>query len=104
VAERTTEELNEIQRAEQLQRYRDLRTAFVELFGPPGKRTPQGAIVLEHLEKFCGTRRLISELTTEGATDIYRTARKHGRCDVMQAIHDLLEWKEPNDGDSSRGS
>lgn len=97
MVERTSfsvEEENEIGRARALQHMRNVTQAFVDLFGPPGKRTPQGTIVLGELERFCGNRKLINELDDTGATDIYRTARKHGRCDVMQAIHDAIEWKE----------
>lgn len=99
--ELTVDEQNQVEHARQLQRYRTARNAFVEMFGPPGKRTPQGAIILEELERFCGTRRLINELDNTGATDIYRTARKHGRCDVMQSIHDMIEWKESSHANSS---
>ncbi len=81
--------------AQRLDRYRKVRDAFVEMFGPEGKRTPQGAIILDELEKFCGTRKLINELDNDGATDVPRTFRKHGRCDVIQAIHDLINWREP---------
>lgn len=90
----SVEEQNEIERARGLQHMRNVTQAFVDLFGLPTTRTPQGTIVLAELERFCGTRRLINELDNTGATDIYRTARKHGRCDVMQVIHDAIEWKE----------
>lgn len=88
------EQQNEVDRARQLARYRKVRDVFVETFGPPGKRTPHGALIIEELEKFCGTRKLINALDNHGATDVPRTFRQHGRCDVMQAIHDLIEWKE----------
>jgi len=87
-------EQNELEKARQLQRFRALRDAAVALFGPAGKRTPHGALVLEELERFAGTRRLINEVDNHNATDVYRTARKHGRCDMIQALYDLIDWKE----------
>ena len=95
MAETPIGEENELERARQLGRFRTVRDAFLAVFGPPGKRTPQGGVVLEELEKYCGNRKLINEVDSTGATDIYRTARKHGRCDVIQVIHDAIEWKEP---------
>ena len=37
---------------------------------------------------------MIREQDTTGQTDIYRTGIKEGRREVMQAIHNLIEWKE----------
>lgn len=71
-----------------------MRDAFVAVFGPPGQRTPQGAIILDELEKFTNWTKLIREQDTTGQTDIYRTGIKEGRREVMQAIHNLIEWKE----------
>ena len=97
MTEFTVEEQNAIGRAQQLSHYRKLRNTFAEVFGLPGKRTPHGAIILAELERFCGTRKLINETDLSGSTDVPRTFRKHVRCDVMQAIHDLIEWKETED-------
>ena len=102
-SELTAGEENTLERVRQLARIRSVRDAFLAIFGPPGARTPHGAIVLDELDRFCGTRKLINETDNVGQTDIYRTARKHGRCDVMQAINDLIEWKEPKDANSSDG-
>lgn len=88
------QEENEVERGKQLQRYRSMRDAFVAVFGPPGKRTPQGAIILDELEKFTNWTKLIREQDSTGQTDIYRTGIKEGRREVMQAIHNLIEWKE----------
>lgn len=88
------QEENEVGHARQLQRYRSMRDAFVAVFGPPGQRTPQGAIILDELEKFTNWTKLIREQDTTGQTDIYRTGIKEGRREVMQAIHNLIEWKE----------
>lgn len=91
----SVDEANEIERARQLARYRKVRDVFVETFGPPGKRTPHGTVLLEELEKFTNWRKPIREQDSTGQTDIYRTGVKEGRREVMQAIHDLIEWKEP---------
>ena len=90
----TVDEENEITRARGLARQRKVRDVFLATFGPPGNRTPHGAILLEHLEVFTNWRRLIREQDTTGQTDIYRTGIKEGRREVMQAIHDAIEWRE----------
>jgi hypothetical protein len=92
--ETTVQEHNALEQARQLARYRQVRDAFVAVFGPPGKRTPHGAIILEELERFTNWTKLIREQDTTGQTDIYRTGIKEGRREVMQAIHNLIEWKE----------
>lgn len=90
----SVEEENQAARAQQLQRYRTMRDAFVSVFGPPGQRTPHGTIILDELEKFTNWTKLIREQDSTGQTDIYRTGIKEGRREVMQAIHNLIEWKE----------
>lgn len=97
----TTDEANALARAQALQLARTLRQVFTEVFGPRDKRTPHGQVVLDELERFAGSRRLVNETDSTGQTDIYRTGRKHGRCDVVQAIHDIIEWKEPSNANSS---
>ena len=99
----TISEENALERHRQLTRYRTVRDAFLAIFGPPGKRTIHGAVVLEELERYCGTRKTINETDSSNQTDIYRTARKHGRCDVMQAIHDAIEWREADHVSNSSG-
>lgn len=92
--ELSVDERNTLEQARQLQRYRAMRDSFVAVFGPPGKRTPHGAIILDELERFTNYNKLIREQDTLGQTDIYRTGIKEGRREVMQAIHNLIEWKE----------
>lgn len=95
---------NAVAEAERMQRARALRDAFLAVFGPPGQRTPHGAIILSHLENFTNWTRLIREQDSTGQTDIYRTGIKEGRREVMQAIHNAIEWKESdhvNTGSSS---
>jgi hypothetical protein len=88
------EDHNALSRERTLQRYRTVRDAFVAVFGPPGQRTPHGKIILDELEKFTNWTKLVREQDTTGQTDIYRTGIKEGRREVMQAIHNLIEWKE----------
>lgn len=90
----STEEENRLNEERQKARYRKVRDAFLKTFGPPGARTPLGTVMLEELERFCNYRKLIRELDTTGQTDIYRTGIKEGRREAMQAIHDLIEWRE----------
>ena len=97
----TQAEANVLERERMLQRYRQVRDAFVAVFGPPGKRTPHGALILDELEKFTNWTKLIREQDTTGQTDIYRTGIKEGRREVMQAIHNLIEWKESDHVDTS---
>ena len=92
--ELTVDEQNQVAHAQALQRYRQVNRVFVETFGLPGKRTPHGQVILQELERFAGTRKLINARGLDGHTDVPETFRKHGRCDVIQAIHDLIEWKE----------
>jgi len=100
----TVEEANAIEQARRLARYRKMRDVFVETFGPPGKRTPHGALILEELEKFTNWKTTIREQDTTGQTDIYRTGIKEGRREVMQAIHNLIEWKESEHVNTGNGS
>ena len=93
----TVEEANAIEQARRLARYRKMRDVFVETFGPPGKRTPHGALILEELEKFTNWKTPIREQDTTGQTDIYRTGIKEGRREVMQAIHNLIQWRESDE-------
>ena len=90
----SVDEQNELAKARQVQRYRAMRDAFLAVFGPPGKRTPMGAIILEELERFTNWRKVIREQDSTGQTDVYRTGIKEGRREVMQAIHEIIEWRE----------
>jgi hypothetical protein len=96
----TVEQENEIAQGEALAYKRRVRDAFVGTFGPPGQRTPLGVVMLEALEKFTNYTRLIREQDTLGQTDIYRTGIKEGRREVMQAIHNMIEWKESPSGNT----
>lgn len=92
----TIDEHNVSERERVLAKARKLRDAFVAVFGAPGARTPHGALILDELERFTNYTKLIREQDTTGQTDIYRTGIKEGRREVMQAIHNLIEWRETN--------
>jgi hypothetical protein len=94
VPDLSVEQANAVEQARQLARYRKMRDVFLETFGPPGQRTPHGALILEELEKFVRWRKPIREKDSAGRTDIYATAVREGRREVVQAIHDLIEWRE----------
>jgi hypothetical protein len=85
---------NAIAKAEALRRYREKRNIFVETFGPPGQRTKHGQAILDELERFANYRKPIRVTDARGRTDIYATARMEGRREVLQALHDIIEWKE----------
>jgi hypothetical protein len=91
---RTVQEDNLIAHAEALSKQRALRDAFLALFGAPGKRTPMGATVIDHLERFTSYRRPIETLDSTGQTDVHRYFTAIGRQQVMQAIHNAIEWRE----------
>ena len=113
--ERTVEEENEIAAARELQRTREVQQAFVALFGLPGSRTPHGKIVLDALErKFQGAvgaggrsvkmRLPTNHLGADGHTDPYLTMRKLGHYDVLEAIHNIIEWRESDNVHASSPS
>jgi hypothetical protein len=92
--EMTQEERNKVERERQLQRYRTMRDAFLQTFGPPGQRTPLGGPIIAELERFTQWGKPVCVMDSTGQTDIYRTGINEGRREVMQAIHNLIEWKE----------
>lgn len=100
----TDEEQDRLDYERQLAEYRRARDAFVAIFGPTGKPTPYGAVVLEYLDKFAGRGKLQIAEDRDGATDIPRTFRNVGRREVADAIHDMIAWKEPPNVSISSGS
>lgn len=90
----SVDEENRLEQERRLARYRKVRDAFLETFGSPAARTPLGVVMLQELESFTNYRKPIREMDSTGQTDIYRTGIKEGRREVMQAIHDLIEWRE----------
>lgn len=102
----TDEELTEVEREQQLAEMRRVRDAFLALFGPPGKRTPMGDTVLRHLEGKSRWRDKdgICVMDAQGQTDIFRTGVAEGRRWMMQAIHDAIEWREGDHGNTRSAS
>ena len=99
----SSEDLNELERARWVNRQRTVQSAFLQTFGPASSRTPLGKVILDELERFTTWRKTIRVTDANGQTDIYATARAEGRREVMQAIHDIIEWKEQTDGSISGG-
>jgi hypothetical protein len=99
--ERTVEEHNEIERRRRVSDMRRIRDAMLAVFGPPGKRTPMGAIILEELERFTNYRRPCPQQDTVGQTDVYRTGVQEGRRQVIETLHNAIDWKEPEHVDTS---
>jgi hypothetical protein len=99
--QRTVEEENALREAQQIAKYRELHAACVQLFGPPGERTPLGKLILDTLETRFLFRKLPEAYDNLGRTDELRTFRIIGRWDVIQAIHDAIEWKEPTHANRS---
>ena len=97
----TVDEQNELSKAHMTNLSRRLRDAFLETFGLAGKRTPHGALILEHLERFASYSKPIREVCTDGSTDIPRHFAREGRREVLQAIHNMIEWRESDHGNPS---
>lgn len=90
----TVEEDNKVARAKELARIRNARNIFLEVFGPREKRTVHGKFILDTLTAKFG-RGLPKNVTTEaGITDTPMTFRRFGHYDVLEAINDIIEWKE----------
>jgi hypothetical protein len=89
----TVEQQNAIARERELSRIREARNIFLEVFGPPEKRTPHGKFILDTLTAKFG-RGLPKNVTDNGTTDIPLTFRKFGHYDVLEAINDIIEWRE----------
>lgn len=91
----TVEQDNAIALAARTAYHREVRDAFIRTFGAPGDRTPLGLVMLKYLEDFAGRGLPKTAANLDGATDIPRTFRELGRRDVMEVIHDAINWKEP---------
>jgi hypothetical protein len=100
----TVDEQNLAERERLLQKSRKLRDAAVAVFGPPSKRTPHGQLLLEELERFSNYRKPIETLDTTGRLDTHRYMIAVGRREVLQTLHNLIEWKEHPDVDPSSSS
>lgn len=94
----TVEEENAVARERALATQRALRDAFLAVFGPRETRTVHGKLILDHLEQYSQFRKPQVMKDLHERTDIYRTAQMEGRRDVVRAIHDAIEWREPQQG------
>lgn len=90
----SVEEENAVAKERWVAEQRALRDAFLAVFGAPGKRTPHGLIILEHLEHRSQYRHPKVMKDLQERTDIYRTAYMEGRRDIVRAIHDAITWTE----------
>lgn len=101
--ELTVEEQNEIARARHITERRELRNAFVAVFGPPGEPTPPAQLVLAYLDDYSGRHNFRAALDLQGRTDVERTFMRLGIRDVVDEIHRKLNWKESDYADSRGG-
>ena len=91
---------NEQAQAEAIARQRLKRDAYVALFGPPGKPTPLGEVVLRDLERFVRYGDTAVTRDKTGRYDGGATAYNNGMQDVVKRIHLMIKWSEGH-GDSS---
>jgi hypothetical protein len=90
----TVAQQNQIEHAKLIARMRNVRDAFLQTFGPPEQRTPLGKVILDELERFCGRNIPQNMLDSNGRVDALATWRKLGRWDVLETIHNAIEWRE----------
>lgn len=98
-----SEEEREAQRQAAITRLRQRHEAYMAVFGPPGKRTPYGELILEDLERFVRYHDRAITTDQQGRYDGGATAYNLGLQDVVKRIHLRIEWSE-HDSDSSNNS
>jgi hypothetical protein len=81
-------------REEFLQTLRHKHEAYLALFGPPGKPTPYGAVVLDDLDRFCTTFRESVHMDTTNRMDPFTTIYRDGKKAVALRIRQMIEWSE----------
>lgn len=86
-----------------LAKLRQKHEAYIALFGPPGKPTPFGRVVLDDLDVFCTTYTESIHMDRMGRMDPYTTIYRDGKKAVALRIRQMINRSEAND-DSSRGS
>lgn len=86
------------EREQTLKRLREMRDAYLHVFGLPGKRTFEQELVIKDLEKLTkhGDTAIVKDST--GRFDGGLTAYKNGLQDVMKRIHLRINWSEHGDG------
>ena len=86
---------NELAREESLKHLRDVRDAYLQVFGPPEHRTPLGAIILQDLERFCRYQDEILYVSKQsGVSDPHVTHYQLGKQTVINRIHTRINWSE----------
>lgn len=85
---------NEQARQEAQDRARTKAAAYVAIFGPPGKPTPLGKIVLDDLDYFCTTFRESIHMDSTGRMDPYTTIYRDGKKAVALRIREMINWSE----------
>src|ERR1700744_894416 len=93
------EQENSLAQKEAQERLRLKHEAYRKLFGPPGERTPYGAIVLADLDRFCRRGDESIHMDASGRMDPYTTIYRDGKKVVADRIHAMIEWSQ--DGNSS---
>lgn len=84
----------ELERQRALARLAEKHEAYLSLFGPPGKPTPYGAVVLADLDAFCTTFRESVHFDAHQRMDPYTTIYRDGKKAVALRIRQMLEWSE----------
>ena len=92
------------ERQEAIDRLRQTSEAYVALFGPPGKPTPFGGVVLDDLDRFCTTFRESVHYDATKRMDPFTTIYRDGKKAVALRIRAMLEWSadEHSDGNPDR--
>jgi hypothetical protein len=95
----TVDQDNEIARAKKLAQLRDQTRIFVEVFGTRDKPTPHGKFILETLRsKLQGSGALPKNVVgNDGHTDMGLTFRQLGHYDAIEAIYNILDWRESSE-------
>ncbi len=75
--------------------------AYLKMFGPPGDRTPLGAVILEDLDLFCKRGNETLHFDSTGRLDPYTTIYRDGKKAVADRIHAMIEWRGYDDSSSS---
>lgn len=88
------DEENASAQEEALNRLRKKHEAYVILFGPPGKPTPLGRVVLEDLDAFCTTFRESIHMDSQKRMDPFTTIYRDGKKAVALRIRQMISWSE----------
>ena len=98
--ELTVDQENEVARQRKLTQTRERCRIFIEVFGPYGKPTPHGKVILDFLHTKFGAALPPNVLDKNDHTDEYQTWRRLGHFDVLETIRQATEWKEQSHVDT----